>query len=261
MCIGKKICACQSLAEKQKELMAEWDYEANEHLDPQSLACRCNKRASWKCQKCGHKWTALIHNRILSHGCPKCAISNREYSKRGLVKDEHPGLLTEVHPSMNAGTDLSSLTCGSARELWWLCKSEDNRPEGCQCEHIWKAAVRDRCDMRHPTGCPYCKGKAVCRCRSLAQLHPARMRHWCYDLNEGLDPEAIGAWSAKRVWFQHICVDGVLQVQQIRVYSVTNRFKKDEKIPCRTCARKKYSADMAERQRRSCLEAELAARK
>ena len=249
MCAGRKVCPCQSLAEKQKELMAEWDFEANKGLNPRSLTCLSSKKASWECQNCGHKWTARIKSRVgHRQGCPECALLFKDkHSKRGLLNDEHPEVFTEVHPSMNAGMDIFSLTCGSVEELWWLCKSKDNRPEGCQCEHIWKATVNARCAVRRRTGCPYCSGRTVCPCRSVAQLHPVLMQHWCYTLNAGLDPEAIGASSSKKVWFQHICLDGVLKVQQMRLHHAVNRFRKTERVYCRTCAGERCSAKSAER--------------
>ena len=48
-------------------------------------------------------------------------FSKRERSKRGLLEDERLDIYEEVHPTLNAGINVSKLTCGSMRELVWLC--------------------------------------------------------------------------------------------------------------------------------------------
>ena len=58
-----------------KELMSEWDWDANADLDPKKLTSGSNKKAWWKCNKCGGKWHATICERA-SHdhtNCPYCA--------------------------------------------------------------------------------------------------------------------------------------------------------------------------------------------
>jgi ABC-type ATPase with predicted acetyltransferase domain len=44
-------------------LMKEWDYEANVDLNPENLKSGSNKKAWWKCRKCGGKWQATICDR------------------------------------------------------------------------------------------------------------------------------------------------------------------------------------------------------
>ena len=48
-----------------KELMSEWDWDANTDLDPKKLTTGSNKKAWWICKKCGHKWSADIHHRAI----------------------------------------------------------------------------------------------------------------------------------------------------------------------------------------------------
>ena len=179
-------------------------------------------------------------------GCPPCARENRVQSKRGLLKDERPDIFAEIHASRNAGVDVSSLTCGSNTELWWLCNNTDGRLDGCQCEHAWKARVHDRCRQKCPTGCPYHSGRAICRCNSIAGLHPDLIdKYWCFEMNKGLDPEDIGARSQQKVWWEHLCVDGRMHRQQQRTDSVVRQFKKHSRIPYRCCANKDISGHHA----------------
>ena len=64
ICVGNRVCPCQSLAAKHKALMRDWDYEANKGLDPESMACQSNIKVAWRCQQCGHRWSARIHSRV-----------------------------------------------------------------------------------------------------------------------------------------------------------------------------------------------------
>ena len=247
ICTGNRVCPCQSLAAKHKGLMDEWDYEANKGIDPESLACFSKKAVAWRCQQCGHRWSAQVGSRVRKGcGCPPCARDNRVQSKRELLKDEHPDIFAEIHPTKDTGVDVSSLTSGSGQELWWLCNNTDGRPDGCQCEHAWSAPVFNRCRKKYPTGCPYHSGRAVCRCTSIAGLHPDLIdKYWCFEMNKGLDPEAIGARSQQQVWWEHLCVDGRMHRQQLRIEYVVRQFKKYNRISCRSCANKDISAHHA----------------
>ena len=227
--------------------MDDWDHEANKNLDPESLACQSRMKVAWRCQQCGHRWSAGIHSRVRQgSGCPACARAKRKYSNRGLLKDEHPDISAEIHPSRNADVNVSTLTCGSGQELWWLCMREDGRPEGCQCEHAWKASVRVRCKQNRPTGCPFHSGRAVCMCNSVAGLHPDLVdRYWCFEMHEGLDTGATGACSNQKVWWEHLCVDRRMHRQQLRVNDVVRQFERYSRISCRICANKEVSAHFA----------------
>ena len=247
ICAGNRVCPCQSLAAKHKGLMDEWDYEANKGLDPECVGCLSNMVVAWRCQQCGHRWSAQIGSRVCRGcGCPSCAREKRGWSKRRLLKDERPDIFAEIHPTKNAGVDVSSLTCGSGQELWWLCNNTDGRPDGCQCEHAWKAKVCKRCQRKCPTGCPYHSGRAVCPCNSIARLHPDLVDgYWCFEINKGLDAEAIGAASDQRVWWVHLCVDGRIHRQQLRIYGVVRQFKKSGRLSCKACAGNSRSAAFA----------------
>ena len=248
ICAGNRVWPCQSLAGNHKALMDEWDYKANKGLHPESVGCLSNRKVAWRCLDCGHRWSAEIGSHVRQGaGCPSCAMENRKHSKRGLVKDQFPDIFAEIHPTRNADIDVSSLTCGSDKELWWLCMREDGRPEGCQCEHAWKTRVGKRCKQNCPTGCPYHAGRAVCACDSIARLHPDLVdQYWCSEMNEGLNAEAIGARSRQKVWWEHLCLDGHMHRQQLEVYNVVRGFKRHSRMSCRTCAKRGMSAHNAE---------------
>ncbi len=247
VCTGRIICRCQSVAERCRELLDQWDYKRNKGIDLETLGCSSHKKVSWVCKAHGH-WTASVRRRAaMGTGCPICAHEEqrgRSRPKRGLVKDEFPNLWEQIHPSRNEGIDVSSLTCGSNTRLIWLCQeNKESRPEGCKCEHAWEAFVRDRCAkvQRRQRGCP-CAGTAVCECLSIPKLQPELMQFWCSSLNGKLDPTAIGLGSFKRAWWEHVCVDGKLHRRDLKVQTVARNFENIGRFPCRKCAGKELSA-------------------
>ena len=74
-CAGKRAGPDNSLAALRPEMLAEWDYDANQAagLDPALVRPRSNKKAHWVCVR-GHRWEASISNRVgHGRGCPYCA--------------------------------------------------------------------------------------------------------------------------------------------------------------------------------------------
>ncbi len=64
----------RDLATKYPEIAAEWDYEKNEDLTPNSVSYGSNKKVWWLCSK-GHSYQAWITDRTgkKKTGCPYCA--------------------------------------------------------------------------------------------------------------------------------------------------------------------------------------------
>ena len=49
------------------------------------------------------------------------------------------------------------------------------------------------------TGCPLCSGLRICRCRSLAAMHPELMKQWDWEGNQGTDPYSVACFSIRKV--------------------------------------------------------------
>ena len=252
MCSGRILCRCQSVAELRPDLLKQWHYERNRGINPETLRCSSRRKVFWTCKAHG-PWSAGIDDRVhLGTECPICAWEERRgcsHPKRGLVKDDFPDVWRQIHRSRNEGIHVSSLTCGSHKKLVWLCQeNKESRLEGCKCEHAWKAWVHNRCAKvkRRQAGCPFCSGRAVGECLSIAKLQPELMQYWCSSLNGKLDPKATGVASNKRVWWEHLCVDGKLRRRQLRVDSVVRNLQKAGRFPCRDCAGQEMSALHAE---------------
>ena len=239
LCSGHKICRCRSLAAMQPQLMKQWDWEGNQGTDSYSVACNSRTRVLWKCVEHG-QWSATVHDRMSSGaGCPECARQRRfgPLPRRGCLKDEMPGVYAELHPSKNKGLDTEELTCGSQRLVWWLCQKNHNRPEGCQHAHEWEAQVFSRCKLRRPSGCPFCNGRRVCPCKSLATLQQSLLQNWDFAANaiplkEPLNPLWIGQHSEKKVWWRHECSDGQVHRWTARIKDVAKTFEAKGRVPC-----------------------------
>ena len=107
---------------ENKELMKEWDWEANKKagLDPDKLTLGSNKKAAWKCKKCGHNWLSKIANRtILKRGCPVCANHVIIKGKNDLATT-HPQLAKEWHPTKNTFSP-NTVPHGTRKKVWWIC--------------------------------------------------------------------------------------------------------------------------------------------
>ena len=248
-CCRHKVCACQSLAALRPDLMGEWNWDENMHIDPNSVGSCSSIYASWVCPE--HKsWFAQIKSRRYT-GCPGCARDARRghpNSKRGLLKDEHPDIFDQLNPTLNRDREVpESLTSGSSRKLYWLCTNDSNRPLGCKHEHAWEAMVFKRC-LGKPkgSGCPLCTGRVVCPCKSLAQKQPSVLQYWHYAKNIEVTPESIGPSSMANVWWQHVDAAG----KEVHVHEWTAPVKRfveqhlrkgtiPPSAPCPICSKEK----------------------
>ena len=64
------------------------------------------------------------------------------------LKDSHPDIAAEWHPTKNGSLKPEQFTPGSAEPIWWECKNG----------HEWNTQIKSR---THGSGCPYCKGQKV----------------------------------------------------------------------------------------------------
>jgi hypothetical protein len=63
-----------NFAIKNPYLLEEWDYENNK-ISPYDYRPKSNKRVSWICKQCGHKWVASLNDRSSGKGCLCCNMS------------------------------------------------------------------------------------------------------------------------------------------------------------------------------------------
>ncbi len=200
-CYGLSICRCSSLAATQPELMAQWDHAGNEGLDPSQIGVSSRRKVSWVCTQHG-TWLARVSFRVAGSACPKCSCLNHVQTRRGLLWDEHPELVAQLHPTKNEHLDLDKVTSGSKRKAVWVCHDRKNAPPGCTHAHEWSATIVNRTNLG--SGCPYCSGLLVCPCNSLAVRAPEVAAQWHPTYNGDKLPDQVGAHSSLIIWWQHV---------------------------------------------------------
>ncbi len=184
-CSGRNVCSCRSLAARRLDLMEQWDYAANDGLDPEQTGVRSKRKVFWMCSQHG-PWLARVTDRSAGSGCPKCATNSRarNRTRRGLLKDEHPQLAAQLHPTKNEHVDLDKTTSGSNIKAVWVCNDRHNAPPGCTHAHEWTTRILQHTGQKG-SGCPFCSGLKVCLCNSLAVKAPEVAAEWHPTRNGG----------------------------------------------------------------------------
>ena len=181
------------IANVKPELLEEWNYEKNLHINPETVSSGSDIKYWWKCKKCGYEWQATPYTRTSGRGCPCCA---------GLAvvpgindfASHHPDLLKEWDYEKNTVSP-DKVSCGSNKKVWWKCQ---------KCGNSWQAAPYTRTNLG--SGCPYCFGRLPIKGKTdLASQKPELLKDWDYEKN-AISPDGICCGSEKKVWWKcHIC--------------------------------------------------------
>ena len=217
--------------------MAQWDYTANEGVHPEQISVGSSKKLSWVCSQHG-PWLATVQSRAAGSGCPDCVNLNnpRNASSRGLLKDEHPELVGQLHPTKNEHLDLDKVTSGSKRKAVWVCRERKNAPPGCTHAHEWTAPIRNRTSLG--CGCPFCSGRVVCPCNSLAVKTPEVAAQWHPTRNGDKRPDHVGARSNLHVWWQHVSeLTGEVHEWKAAIMDRVRTWEFQGRLSCRSCRR------------------------
>ena len=202
-CAGKKpIIGENDFATLYPNLLIEWDYNDNENISPKEFLPKSNKKVSWICSKCNHKWKTSIANRTIGGtGCPKCAeldraITRNQYmiSNNGSFFDNQPDLLNEWDYEKNKISP-NEITEKSNKKFHWVCPV-------CSFSYTMTAANKS-----NGQGCPACAGKKLHKgYNDLETLFPEIAAEWHPTKNGNLLPSQVLAGSSKKVWW--LCKKG-----------------------------------------------------
>ncbi len=113
------------------------------------------------------------------------------FERGTLLRDAYPHLVALLHPTRNPGLDLSTLTAGNGRKLWWKCREGD--------DHEWQAVVSNV--TRPNSRCPFCVNQRVSVTNSLATRYPDIAAEWHPNANGTLTPTTVVFGSNKRAWW------------------------------------------------------------
>ena len=140
----------KSIVYTHPELAAQWHPTMNLPLTPDKVTSGMRVLAWWKCEKCGEVYQAYAYQRKRGSACPKCAVSIRA-SKRSVaaalnnnLAECYPELIEEIDVDLNPGIDITKLSAGSNKKIWWKCK---------KCGHIWETTINHR---TRGYGCEIC---------------------------------------------------------------------------------------------------------
>lgn len=220
-CNGTKVIKGENdFATIHPELLDEWDYEKNTFC-PDQISSGSSKKAWWSCKKCGHKWQAVINNRVKGAGCPICAKAKRIVSSMTSKTDESlaylfPELLKEWDYEKNT-INPETTHPGTSRKAWWIC---------LKCGNSYYSSIGAR---KQGNGCPVCAGKVIIpgfndlRTWATINNHEYLLKEWDYEKND-LKPEKVAPHSNKKYWF--ICKRGHSYKAQL-----ANRAKNDSGCP------------------------------
>ena len=178
------------LASQRPDLFAEWDYENNDGLFPETVTLGSNKAVHWKCSH-GHRWKATICDRTRKgYGCPYCS-GKRVITNQTDLATLYPNIAVEWHPTKNGTLHPSDVKPFSGKKVYWLCS---------KCGHEWQSRVADR---TQGCGCPCCANQTVVAgVNDLQTTNPDLALEWNIAKNGSFLPATVTSGSEKKVWWQ-----------------------------------------------------------
>lgn len=187
-----------SIAKTRPDVAEQWDYINNDPLKPEMFSIGSNEKVWWICTNCGKSYKCAINhkNRHDSRVCPECANekSGRTFTlgvvaKVGSMRQTHPALAKEFHPTKNGEFNPDNITAGRFKKVWWLCSS---------CGFEWEASPNLR---KRGIGCPHCSGRVpMPGVDDLLTVNPDLCKEWNYSKNKLL-PSQYLPHSGKKVWW------------------------------------------------------------
>ena len=174
------------------ELAKNWDYDSNKNLTPFMLPPGSNFPATFKCERCGKRWSAAIStvvkwNRTL---CKKCSMGDnglRQSKKyavlQGSLAEKYPNSVLQWDQQANGDLTPSDIPSGYSREVFWKCPD---------CGYKWKQSPCSRTIGKKLSPCPHCAGRvAMPGVDDLETLYPDIAKEWDYSKNNGVLPSEI----------------------------------------------------------------------
>lgn len=202
------------------ELLDEWNFEKNTDLDPYTISAGSHQKVWWRCKNdSSHEWSARVGNRARANrGCPYCAARTSLTDPKRSLAALCPHLLEEWHPTKNQSLDPTTVSLGSQKRIWWLCKD---------CDYEWDTFTFNR--TSNDAGCPVCTLRTPSEKNSLATIFPEVAAEWHPTKNENLTPSDVTAKSGKRITWQ--CRSCLFEWQT----NVKNRTHNNS--PCPRCSK------------------------
>ena len=120
-----------------------------------------------------------------------------QMNNSNLLKDNYD-LMKEYNYKKNNDVDLSSITLGSSKKIWWICS---------KCGNEYQSTVGNR---SYGKGCKICAHKKISKAlhvkaaknHNLIDNYPYLKNEWDYEKNYPLKAEEFGYGSEAEVWWK-----------------------------------------------------------
>lgn len=117
ICSGKLIASgINDLLKVYPELCEEWEYRKNEEIGlfPDKVGAHSDKKAWWKCKKCGNVWQSKIDSRTrMKAGCPLCGVKASASAKFKPVKCIETGVVYGSLKEAEEKTGINKMCIGN----------------------------------------------------------------------------------------------------------------------------------------------------
>ena len=152
-CSGRHATAENNLAVKNPELLAFWDYDKNDDIQPTEITPNSGRKIWWKCSAADdHVWEAVPYSMTIKTGgkfCPFC--NGRKVSTTNCLATTHPRFVSIWHPTKNGDLNPWNVTAGSDKKVWFLCENNES--------HEYEGIIYNMTRPFRRKFCPHCKAK------------------------------------------------------------------------------------------------------
>ena len=186
VCAGTQVLiGFNDLSTTHPEIAALFHPTKNTSITLEDLTIKSNTDINWV-GECSHEWVSKVNSKTLSSGCPYCSGHKILEGFNDLTTTD-PELASQFNHDKNNNIDISTLSKGSSRNVWWIC----------EYNHEWEARVSSRAEG---IGCPYCSGRyAIPGETDVATLHPYLVNEWHSSNNKTLASYRPGS-QEKGLW-------------------------------------------------------------
>lgn len=185
-----------SLSETFPELAAQWDYEKNGDLTPDTVSYGSQLKVWWKCPICGHSYQKKIANRTApakrkteSKKCPIC-LGRIIIPGYNSLKARYPEIVEQEWDFEKNTVDPDTIPPSYRTKVWWKCHNG----------HSYSSLPGNKVQG---TGgdCPYCSSQKLCKETSLGSVNPELAKEWHPTKNGDLTPFDVFANTNRYIWW------------------------------------------------------------
>jgi hypothetical protein len=183
------VLGTNDLATRRPDLISELHPTLNGDLDPLNDHLESKSNYFWICPN-GHEFEQRLAHRInQNQGCPYCANKRVKQGFNDMVT-LNPAFLRQWDYSKNVKLTPDSLTPGTNKEIWWLCKYG----------HSWKARGAKRSAGQE---CPTCMNRDLkSGFNDLETKAPEIAKTWDFERNGELTPSMVLAGTHEKFWWR-----------------------------------------------------------